>query len=133
MFCSFTTRRRKGVVCLIPLQKENVKGVTCFVLLQKEGVKDVTCFGLSQKEGMNGVTCFVLLQKEGMKGVTCFLVLQKEGVKVFVILYKELEIALTINSHYSKHALMNKHENIKVRKFVIFWNAFLILSPVQVI
>ncbi|XP_053397424.1 phospholipase D1-like [Mercenaria mercenaria] len=37
-----------------------------------------------------------------------------EGVKVFVILYKELEMALTINSHYSKHALMNKSPNIKV-------------------
>ena len=34
---------------------------------------------------------------------------------MFVLLYKELEIALTINSHYSKHALMNKcPENIKV-------------------
>lgn len=42
------------------------------------------------------------------------LLFQKEGVKVFVLLYKELEIALTINSHYSKHALMGKHENIKV-------------------
>ncbi|KAL4233460.1 hypothetical protein ACF0H5_008141 [Mactra antiquata] len=37
-----------------------------------------------------------------------------EGVKVFVVLYKELEIALTINSHYSKHALMNRSPNIKV-------------------
>ena len=43
------------------------------------------------------------------------LIFQKAGVKVFVLLYKELEIALTINSHYSKHALMNKcPENIKV-------------------
>ncbi|XP_052810030.1 phospholipase D1-like isoform X3 [Mya arenaria] len=38
----------------------------------------------------------------------------KDGVKVFVILYKEMETALTINSHYSKHALMNRHPNIKV-------------------
>ena len=42
-------------------------------------------------------------------------VFQKAGVKVFILLYKELEMALTINSHYSKHALMNKClENIKV-------------------
>ena len=46
------------------------------------------------------------------------LMFQKEGVKVFVILYKEMEIALTINSHYSKHALMSKHENIKVSTVV---------------
>ena len=36
---------------------------------------------------------------------------------VFVILYKEMETALTINSHYSKHALMNRHPNIKVSGF----------------
>lgn len=38
----------------------------------------------------------------------------EEGVKVFVILYKELELALTIDSHYSKRTLMNKSPNIKV-------------------
>ena len=40
---------------------------------------------------------------------------------MFVLLYKELEIALTINSHYSKHALMNKcPENIKVCKMCAY-------------
>nr|CAD7425001.1 unnamed protein product [Timema monikensis] len=36
------------------------------------------------------------------------------GVKVFVMLYKEVEIALGINSYYSKQRLVNSHPNIKV-------------------
>nr|CAD7571905.1 unnamed protein product [Timema californicum] len=36
------------------------------------------------------------------------------GVKVFVMLYKEVEIALGINSYYSKQQLVNSHPNIKV-------------------
>ncbi|KAL3883140.1 hypothetical protein ACJMK2_029433, partial [Sinanodonta woodiana] len=39
----------------------------------------------------------------------------KAGVKVFILLYKEMEIALNINSRYSKYALVRKcPENIKV-------------------
>ncbi|XP_055916845.1 phospholipase D2 isoform X2 [Eupeodes corollae] len=38
-----------------------------------------------------------------------------EGVKVFVLLYKEVEMALGINSFYSKQRL-NSHENIKVMR-----------------
>ncbi|KAK3578554.1 hypothetical protein CHS0354_025266 [Potamilus streckersoni] len=39
----------------------------------------------------------------------------KAGVKVFILLYKEMEIALNINSHYSKRSLVRKcPENIKV-------------------
>ncbi|KAL5010637.1 hypothetical protein ScPMuIL_012942 [Solemya velum] len=39
----------------------------------------------------------------------------EDGVKVFIILYKEMEIALTINSRYSKHKLISqKPENIKI-------------------
>ena len=37
----------------------------------------------------------------------------KEGVKIFILLYKEFEMALGINSFYTKKTLMN--ENIKVR------------------
>ena len=59
------------------------------------------------------------------------LIFQKAGVKVFVLLYKELEIALTINSHYSKHALMNKcPENIKVWKTSLY-TLFLIFALKQ--
>lgn len=36
------------------------------------------------------------------------------GVKVCVLLYKELEIALGINSYYSKQRLVSAHHNIKV-------------------
>uniref|UniRef100_A0A8C4WVU8 phospholipase D n=1 Tax=Eptatretus burgeri TaxID=7764 RepID=A0A8C4WVU8_EPTBU len=39
---------------------------------------------------------------------------QEAGVKIFVLLYKEVEMALGINSYYSKHCLMSLHPNIKV-------------------
>lgn len=39
---------------------------------------------------------------------------QSEGVKVFVLLFKEIEAALGINSFYSKQTLVNLHPNIKV-------------------
>ncbi|KAK4012263.1 phospholipase D1 isoform X1 [Daphnia magna] len=38
----------------------------------------------------------------------------EEGVRVFVLLYKEVEMALGINSLYSKKALSAMHPNIKV-------------------
>lgn len=39
------------------------------------------------------------------------------GVKVCVLLYKEVEMALGINSEHSKRTLMNMHPNIKVFHF----------------
>ncbi|KAI4883825.1 hypothetical protein NFI96_006020 [Prochilodus magdalenae] len=39
-----------------------------------------------------------------------------QGVKVCVLLYKEVELALGINSDYSKRTLMNLHPNIKVMR-----------------
>ncbi|KAG8195897.1 hypothetical protein JTE90_001132 [Oedothorax gibbosus] len=38
----------------------------------------------------------------------------QQGVKVFVLLYKEVELALGINSFYSKQQLVSMHPNIKV-------------------
>ncbi|KAI1903217.1 hypothetical protein AGOR_G00024950 [Albula goreensis] len=40
----------------------------------------------------------------------------EQGVKVCVLLYKEVELALGINSDYSKRTLMNMHSNIKVMR-----------------
>uniref|UniRef100_A0A8C9T841 Phospholipase n=1 Tax=Scleropages formosus TaxID=113540 RepID=A0A8C9T841_SCLFO len=40
----------------------------------------------------------------------------EQGVKVCVLLYKEVELALGINSDYSKRVLMNMHPNIKVMR-----------------
>ncbi|XP_060768462.1 phospholipase D2 [Neoarius graeffei] len=40
----------------------------------------------------------------------------EQGVKVCVLLYKEVELALGINSDYSKRALMGLHPNIKVMR-----------------
>ncbi|KRT80725.1 hypothetical protein AMK59_5302 [Oryctes borbonicus] len=36
------------------------------------------------------------------------------GVKIFILLYKEFEMALGLNSYYSKQILSNAHKNIKV-------------------
>lgn len=44
---------------------------------------------------------------------------QQQGVKVFVLLYKEVEMALGINSYYSKQVLASSHENIKVDYLLI--------------
>jgi hypothetical protein len=44
--------------------------------------------------------------------------LQELGVKIFVLLFKEIEAALGINSYYSKQTLVNLHPyNIKVSDF----------------
>uniref|UniRef100_A0A672JU78 phospholipase D n=1 Tax=Salarias fasciatus TaxID=181472 RepID=A0A672JU78_SALFA len=40
----------------------------------------------------------------------------KQGVKVCILLYKEVELALGINSDHSKRTLMNMHPNIKVMR-----------------
>uniref|UniRef100_A0A8C9XFP0 Phospholipase n=1 Tax=Sander lucioperca TaxID=283035 RepID=A0A8C9XFP0_SANLU len=40
----------------------------------------------------------------------------EQGVKVCVLLYKEVELALGINSEHSKRTLMNMHPNIKVMR-----------------
>ncbi|KAF7661465.1 hypothetical protein LDENG_00261290 [Lucifuga dentata] len=40
----------------------------------------------------------------------------EQGVKVCILLYKEVELALGINSEHSKRTLMNIHPNIKVMR-----------------
>uniref|UniRef100_H3D2I7 Phospholipase n=1 Tax=Tetraodon nigroviridis TaxID=99883 RepID=H3D2I7_TETNG len=40
----------------------------------------------------------------------------EQGVKVCILLYKEVEMALGINSDHSKRTLMNMHPNIKVMR-----------------
>lgn len=49
--------------------------------------------------------------------VSCSILLfpQQQGVRIFVMLYKEVELALGINSGYSKRTLLFLHPNIKVR------------------
>jgi len=53
-----------------------------------------------------------------------------EGVRIFVLLYKEVELAIGINSSYSKRKLIEAHpENVKVLRYpdhtgqnaVLFW------------
>eukprot|EP00268_Persea_americana_P049346 TRINITY_DN5288_c0_g1_i4.p1 TRINITY_DN5288_c0_g1~~TRINITY_DN5288_c0_g1_i4.p1 ORF type:complete len:804 (-),score=140.04 TRINITY_DN5288_c0_g1_i4:260-2671(-) len=41
----------------------------------------------------------------------------KQGVKIYILLYKEVALALKISSMYSKRRLLNIHENVKVLRF----------------
>ncbi|XP_024979778.1 phospholipase D zeta 1-like [Cynara cardunculus var. scolymus] len=41
----------------------------------------------------------------------------KEGVKIYILMYKEVAIALKINSLYSQKRLLNIHENVKVLRY----------------
>ncbi|KAJ1692083.1 hypothetical protein LUZ63_008781 [Rhynchospora breviuscula] len=41
----------------------------------------------------------------------------KQGVQIYVLLYKEVALALKINSFYSKRQLLNIHENVKVLRY----------------
>ncbi|KAL9984962.1 hypothetical protein ACROYT_G007309 [Oculina patagonica] len=53
----------------------------------------------------------------------------ESGVKVYILIYKEVELALTLNSAYTKARLMSLHPNIKVLRHpdhlpgagVIYW------------
>ncbi|CAH3173881.1 unnamed protein product [Porites lobata] len=53
----------------------------------------------------------------------------KDGVKIYILIYKEVEFALTINSAYTKSKLMSLHPNIKVLRHpdhiagqrVVYW------------
>lgn len=40
----------------------------------------------------------------------------EQGVKIFILLYKEMEMALGLNSIYTKRTLQGLHENIKVMR-----------------
>ncbi|XP_030958239.1 phospholipase D zeta 2-like isoform X1 [Quercus lobata] len=41
----------------------------------------------------------------------------KQGVQIYILLYKEVPIALKINSMYSKKRLLNIHENVRVLRY----------------
>ncbi|WOK96099.1 phospholipase D zeta 1-like isoform X1 [Canna indica] len=41
----------------------------------------------------------------------------KLGVQIYILLYKEVPLALKINSAYSKRRLLNIHENVKVLRY----------------
>jgi len=43
----------------------------------------------------------------------------KRGVKIYILVYKEVEMALGLNSLYTKRALMDQHPNIKVTECFI--------------
>ncbi|KAM5561105.1 phospholipase D zeta 1-like [Rosa sericea] len=41
----------------------------------------------------------------------------KQGVQIYILLYKEVSLALKINSSYSKKKLSNIHENVRVMRY----------------
>jgi len=44
---------------------------------------------------------------------------QHEGVRIFVLVYKEMELAVGINSFYTKTTLTKLHPNIKVQSCLV--------------
>ncbi|KAL0367774.1 UNVERIFIED_CONTAM: Phospholipase D zeta 1 [Sesamum radiatum] len=55
----------------------------------------------------------------------------KEGVQVYILLYKEVALALKINSVYSKRKLLGIHENIRVLRYpdhFFFWSIYGMVS-----
>ncbi|KAG0174673.1 hypothetical protein DFQ28_005271 [Apophysomyces sp. BC1034] len=53
----------------------------------------------------------------------------EEGVKIFIVIYKEVEMALTLDSAHTKHTLQGLHENIVVQRHpdhaiggTLFWS-----------
>uniref|UniRef100_A0A6Q2XXK9 Phospholipase n=1 Tax=Esox lucius TaxID=8010 RepID=A0A6Q2XXK9_ESOLU len=53
---------------------------------------------------------------EGNRWRLDYILRRKAGVRIFVMLYKEVELALGINSEYSKRTLMHLHPNVKVMR-----------------
>lgn len=47
---------------------------------------------------------------------------------MFVLLYKEVEMALGINSYYSKQVLASSHENIKVSYIFLHFPIVFLIS-----
>ena len=45
-----------------------------------------------------------------------FYLLAKRGVKIYILLFCEISLALSINSFYTKNILKNLHENIKITR-----------------
>ena len=45
--------------------------------------------------------------------------IQNEGIRIFVLVYKEMEIAVGINSFYTKATLTKLHPNIKVGRHIV--------------
>jgi phospholipase D1/2 len=41
----------------------------------------------------------------------------KQGVQIYILIYKEVALALKINSVYSKRRLLGIHENVRVLRY----------------
>lgn len=79
-------------------------------ILRRKAVRILFVFYTEFSESMS----FHLIQPCFFFSFSFNLSLQEQGVKVCVLLYKEVELALGINSEHSKRTLMNMHPNIKV-------------------
>lgn len=49
--------------------------------------------------------------------ILLFLTLSYVSMQIYILLYKEVAIALKINSLYSKNRLLNLHENVRVLRY----------------
>jgi hypothetical protein len=67
--------------------------------------------------------------------LSCQLTIFVAYLQIYVLLYKEVALALKINSMYSKRKLLNIHENVKVLRYpdhfstgVYYWYDELLIS-----
>ena len=62
--------------------------------------------------------------------MTFFNFFKAEGVKIFILLYKEFQLALGLNSYYTKQALMcdniKVHNNLQIPRYD--FHSFIIFS-----
>uniref|UniRef100_A0A8C1WMG7 phospholipase D n=1 Tax=Cyprinus carpio TaxID=7962 RepID=A0A8C1WMG7_CYPCA len=80
----------------------------------KQYMEDVAN-ALEEAEEEIFITDWWYVEKTSTIHLNC-LFLQQKGVRIFVMLYKEVELALGINSEYSKRTLQQLHPNIKVMR-----------------
>lgn len=60
----------------------------------------------------------LVFQSKSCLMIFCLLSTQQQGVKIFVLLYKEVEVVMGLNSEYTKKTLMGLHSNIRVSRSV---------------
>ncbi|XP_010765870.1 phospholipase D1-like [Notothenia coriiceps] len=89
--------------------------------MRKRGDTVAVATNQRREGGVSGLSPEIFLKRPVVEGnrwrLDCTLKRKaQQGVRIFVMLYKEVELALGINSGYSKRTLMHLHPNIKVMR-----------------
>lgn len=87
-------------------------------VLKRKAVSLNTCLNLDFCQ-LNSTSrkCVYYVKTHGLSSpfwLKRFVLIQEQGVKIFVLLYKEVEVVMGLNSEYTKKTLMGLHSNIRV-------------------